>query len=479
MSSKGLLNILILGGIVAASSVRAETRWRFAMTCDSRGVVTGVNEPVLSELAREIAQRGVDFLVYPGDLVYGARIPPELFESYLWDWVRAVQPVYEAGIPVYVCRGNHEVGDMWDALPDDHPDPLDNYGLRWLRVFGNPAYPELLLPDKGPPGEEHMTYAVAHKNALLVVLDQYAGADYGLAHSVNQAWLDSELERNTTPHVFVFGHEPAFRTFHPDCLDAHPAQRDVFWNSLRRAGVRAYFCGHDHYYDRAVVDDGDGDPGNDIHQLIAATAGAPFYTWSPPYDGNNGDFTPEQVCHVERYGYILVDVDGLDATLTWMERRDNDMSAPGIYEVGDVWHYTATVGPVVLSPNGGERIIVGKPYTLRWKVIDGADVKRVAIEYSADGGVSWTLIDQVDNTGIYEWIVPMLNSATCLARVSDARDPAVSDTSDAEFSIFECRAKLAADLNGDCYVDAADLALMVSEWLACGNPLDPACGAPQ
>jgi hypothetical protein len=472
------ISILIAGVIAVASTTQAAERWRFVVTCDSRGTVTSLNEPVLSELAGEIARSGADFMVYPGDLVYGARIPPELFESQLWEWVRAMQPVYEAGIPVYICRGNHEVGDMWDAEPGDLPDPFDNYGIRWLHVFGNKAHPELLLPANSPPGEEHMTYAVTHKNALLISLDEYAGRDYWLAHSVNQAWLDFELKRNTKPHVFVFGHEPAFRTFHPDCLDAHPAERDALWNSISRGGGRTYFCGHDHYYDHAVVDDGDGNPDNNVHQLIVATAGAPFYAWAPPYSGDNGPFAIEQLYHIERYGYIVVDVDGLDVTLTWMQRRDNDMSMPGVYEVGDVWHYTAAVGPVVLAPNGGERVVVGKPYPIRWKTVEGADVERVTIEYSTDGGVTWALIDEVDDTGVYQWVVPTLNSATCLVRVSDVRDPTVGDVSDAEFSIFECQVKLMADLNGDCYVDIADMALLVSEWLVCGNPLDPACGIP-
>jgi hypothetical protein len=427
-------------------------------------------------LAHEIARTGVDFMIYPGDLVYGAQISPELFESQLWDWVRAMRPVYEARIPVYICRGNHEVGDMWNAECGRHPDPFDNYGLRWLRVFGDVGNPELMLPDNGPPGEEHMTYAVVHRNALIVGLDQYGGRNHWLAHSVNQTWLDSELERNTRPHVFVFGHEPAFRTFHPDCLDAHPARRDAFWNSIAYAGGRTYFCGHDHYYDHALVDDGDGDPANDVHQLIVATAGAPFYEWAPPYAGDNGSFAVQQLLHTQRYGYILVDVDGLHVTLTWMERRDNDMSLPGIYQAGEVWGYTAKVGPVVLSPNGGERVVVGRPYVLRWKTIEGADVRRVALEYSTDGGASWAFIDEADPTGMYVWNVPKLNSADCLVRVSDMGDSALSDTSDGAFSIFECRAKLAADLNGDCYVDMADLAILAGEWLKCGNPLDPACG---
>ena len=52
-----------------------------------------------------------------------------------------MQPLYDAGIPVYACRGNHEIGDMWDALPGELPNPLNNYGKRWLNVFGSDADP--------------------------------------------------------------------------------------------------------------------------------------------------------------------------------------------------------------------------------------------------------------------------------------------------------------------------------------------------
>ena len=72
--------------------------------------------------------------------------------------------------------------------------------------------------------------------------------------------------------------------------------------------------------------------------------------------------------------------------------------------------------------------------------------------------------------------MPAVDSSDCLIRVSDARDRGSYDTSDAAFSIFTCYAKLTADLNGDCYVDFADLAILMGEWLACGNPLDPNCG---
>ena len=55
---------------------------------------------------------------------------------------RVMQPLYDAGIRVYVCRGNHEIADMWYALPDELPDPADNCARRWLKVFGNDEHPQ-------------------------------------------------------------------------------------------------------------------------------------------------------------------------------------------------------------------------------------------------------------------------------------------------------------------------------------------------
>jgi hypothetical protein len=387
-----------------------------------------------------------------------------------------MQPVYDAGIPLYVCRGNHEVGDMWDAEPGELPNPTDNYSRRWVNVFGNDTRPEVQLPGNGPVDGKYMTYSATHENGVVIVLDQYKGMHHRLAHQLDQTWLDFQLRGHTQPHVFVFGHEPAFRTLHVDCLDMYPARRDAFWASLKAAGARTYFCGHDHFYDHARIDDGDGNADNDIHQFIVGTAGAPTYWWEPPYDGNNGDFTIEQVYHSERYGYVLVGVEGLEVSVTWMQRQDNNPYVPGVYEAGDVWSYSVAPSLTVLRPNGGERVIAGRPTTVEWRIIGATDVKRVLIDYSLNGGASWLPVDEVDNTGLHVWSTPEVSSDECLIRVSALRDASLMAMSGEPFSIYACHAKLLADLNGDCYVDFSDLAILAAEWLACGNPHDPACG---
>ncbi|MHC4116481.1 MAG: metallophosphoesterase family protein [Planctomycetota bacterium] len=471
----GLFHVCLLVAALCTACV-AQSPWRFIGVCDSRGRDDGIEKAVLRELVAEIRNKNVDFVLFPGDLVSGHSVGgPAQFESQLRAWVEVMKPVYDAGVGVYVCRGNHEIADAWGSYGSSNLDPNDNFTTRWLEVFGNDLYPEQMLPDNGPTGERYMTYSVRHKNALVVLLDQYAGLEHRAVHKVNQQWLDEQLAVNSAEHIFVAGHEPAFRALHTDCLDNYVTERDTFWASIRNAGGRTYFCGHDHFYDHARIDDGDGNPDNDIHQFISGAGGAPPYSWSPPYSGNNSGYEVEQWHHDEGYGYTLVEIDGSNVTLTWMKRDTDDLTVQASYEPRDTWSYRVTRELVVLAPNGGERLVAAKPYTIRWK-ITGAEVDSVMIEYFNDGDRSWRQIAQSPNTGSYEWDpVPTTDAAECLIRITDARNAALSDTSDNAFTMFECRKQMPADLNGDCYVNFLDFAILAGDWLNCGNPFDASC----
>ncbi len=480
--AKLFLAVLLLGILPVMSHAQSpelptEKPWKFIVTCDSRGYTNGINPTILSELVTEILSQGVDFVLFPGDLVTGyASIGPAGFEAELRAWVEMMNPVYNAGIGVYVSRGNHEVMDVWGYYIRPDIDPQDNHATRWLNVFGSDLYPQQKLPDNGPPAEKYMTYAVTHKNAFIVSLDQYAGINHETVHAVNQEWLDAQLAGNTKPHVFIAGHETAFRALHTDCLDNRPAERDAFWASISNAGGRTYFAGHDHFYDHARVDDGDGNPDNDIHQYIIATAGAPPYTWSPPYPGNNSYYTVEQLYHAENYGYVLVEIDDLNVTLTWIQRHTNDLSIPGIYQPDEVWSYTVTPKPVVTSPNGGENLTAASSYDITWKIQEGAELDTVTLEYSIDNGTYWQTIDSAPNTGSYTWNpLPVVDSNQCIIRIGDSQDVTISDTSDRPFTIFQCNKQLIGDLNNDCYIDFVDFAILADNWLKCGNPFDASC----
>jgi hypothetical protein len=127
----------------------------------------------------------------------------------------------------------------------------------------------------------------------------------------------------------------------------------------------------------------------------------------------------------------------------------------------------------ILKPNGLEHIVAGTNYTVEWMNV--GTVTNVLVEFSLDDGKTWhvTYPPNIGNTGRYEWLVPMIDSNQCLVRISSANRPAVSDTSDRVFSIYQCPAL--GDLTGDCIVDMVDLAVMASHWLECGNPQSPLC----
>jgi hypothetical protein len=200
-------------------------------------------------------------------------------------------------------RGNHEA---------DVPGST----TAWSAAFTGRS----TLPANGPAGEIGLTYSFTARNALFVGLDEYVNL-----HLVNQPWLDAQLAANTArPHVFVFGHEPAFKAFHSDCLGSYPADRNTFWSSLASAGARVTFAGHDHFFDALRIDDGDGDANDDLFQLIAGSGGGPLFT-NVAYNGDNAPYSPVALHHDVSYGYLLVEISGegghdLGVTMTWKRR---------------------------------------------------------------------------------------------------------------------------------------------------------------
>jgi predicted phosphodiesterase len=300
----------VLAGLIVLSAPPSEA-FRFVVTGDTRGSDNGVNALILAEMAQAAIDDAADFIVVTGDLVNGST-DPAILQSQLTTWRNIMQPLYDLNIGVYPCRGNHDTGSKaaWDAV-----------------FTGSYA-----VPGNGPGGEENITYSFIHENSLFIALDQY-----GLhPRRVNQGWLDAEIASNSEPHVFVFGHEPAFSVYHLDCLDDYPDERNLFWQSIGDGCGRIYFTGHDHFYNHARIDDDDGNPDNDLHQIITGAGGAPMYDWNGLYSGDNGAWIPQLVFHEKQYSYILAEVTGLTVTLTMKHR-----TVPGTYEeAGDSLSFT-------------------------------------------------------------------------------------------------------------------------------------------
>jgi predicted phosphodiesterase len=264
---------------------------------------TDFSQTLLYEITLAAIHEKVDFIFFTGDLAVRGFESPAEADSVLKDWRFVLDTLLYHNIKVYACRGNNDVNsrEAWDSL------------------FSGPY----LFPQNGPENEKNITYAIEYDNFLFIALDQYAAF-----HKINQTWLDGLLETRSSKFIFAASHEPAFKLFNSSCLGAYPEERDRFWESLTDAGAKAYFCGHDHFYDHAIIEDNDVNSNNDVHQVIAGTGGTSLFGDSE-YNGDNGRWAPERVFHEKANGYVLVEINGSEVLMIWKHRVGQNIYASG------------------------------------------------------------------------------------------------------------------------------------------------------
>ncbi|MHC4595264.1 MAG: metallophosphoesterase family protein [Planctomycetota bacterium] len=229
----------------------AET-FRFTVYCDHRPVQPE-NIPrwewLLDEMSRNIIDEGV-FHIMPGDFE-----PPRYTDA-------SLKLQFGEDVVWYPVVGNHEL---------DEPAYME-----WIR---NAYYSLPYIVNQGPAGCETTTYSWDYGNAHFVALNQYydgvsdTGTDGDIVDELYY-WLVADLEANTKPVVFIFGHEPAYPEYRHvgDSLDQYPAHRDRFWKLLNDEQVIAYFCCHTHHYYAKRVD---GDWATFTWQVDVGNAGNP------------------------------------------------------------------------------------------------------------------------------------------------------------------------------------------------------------
>ncbi|MCF8457826.1 MAG: hypothetical protein K9H62_18005 [Bacteroidales bacterium] len=85
-------------------------------------------------------------------------------------------------------------------------------------------------------------------------------------------------------------------------------------------------------------------------------------------------------------------------------------------------------------PNGGEVITAGDWSYISWT--STGTVGNVMIHYSIDNGSNWILLnDNVQNSGGFQYQVPVVSSAQCLIKVQELGGSTVMDVSDSTFTI--------------------------------------------
>ena len=157
----GIIPSVLVIFFTAGCASPAPAPWKFAVFCDGRsdraddpGAKDGVRWASIKAMAAHAASQHVEPVVFPGDPSNGATNFGTL--EHQWTaWRKDMAPLYDAGIPVYPVRGNHETHQS---------DSMET----WRKIFSE-------LPQNGPQGQEGLTYKVETRNACFIAIDEFAG----------------------------------------------------------------------------------------------------------------------------------------------------------------------------------------------------------------------------------------------------------------------------------------------------------------
>lgn len=243
MLTKKIVAILIVLVFVAGPCF---ADFRFAVIGDTRGNnEDGINIEIMKIILEKIKSEKVDFIVVVGDMITGSA-KSRVHMDRLKKW-KSIIKKYQ--VPFYIALGNHEV-----------ESELSENTVRL--VFE--------MPGNGPAGFKELVYSFDYKNTHFVVLDTDIFNNFHRIGERQLEWLRGDLEKNKDKNIFVFGHEPAYPAYGHigSSLDKYASDRDELWGVFGQYNVRAYFCGHEHLYNKAVHDG--------IYQIITGGGGAPL-----------------------------------------------------------------------------------------------------------------------------------------------------------------------------------------------------------
>ena len=334
--------------------------WQFGVMADTQWLSTddGLNPNtsaigIIQQLNQQFINHGVKFVVQVGDLAdqasgnsteAGYATTASLCED-----TRGLfaQPLYNAGIGFFACRGNHDDGSAAEfarifpqtvsgsmnatpsnvfsiSNPDSAKQPTPANSGAAFAMGSN--FSAIGSPSANLAG---LSYGFDFNNSRLLFIDQFTPLDgkgpdgnaYAIQTSValQQAWIAQTLAgRPSNGHVFVFSHKGLITQQHIDTLfgdcpaDANfaapanaangtaaknytvaPGAMNIFLRSMAANSARLYFCGHDHIHNRSIVKTTDGaTPAAQITHVLCQSVSSKFYTPNENNASGNSSVPP-------------------------------------------------------------------------------------------------------------------------------------------------------------------------------------------
>ncbi len=279
----------------------SQAGWCFVVAGDGRTNdktpdFTGVNTDQMKKMVAAMQAEHPRFLLFTGDLIHGVynKITAPV-DQQLTTWKQIIGDL--RGVTIYPVRGNHET----------YGDPDSKIWLRLMKPMIDAGQVDYFK------GEEGFSYSFSPKGdakMTIIAVDQFVHE-----HRVNLGELEKALKRahdGGAKNVFVFAHEMAFTCdSHGDNenMGKFKADRDAFVELLEMYGVTYFFAGHDHAYDWMEIRNKKWSPSYVLNQIVAGTAGAPFYTDQGYFGDHDGYDLARKEHRDNTFGYMLVQVD--------------------------------------------------------------------------------------------------------------------------------------------------------------------------
>jgi len=238
---------------------------------------SGFGQPTTFALIEQMAGFELDTVLHTGDVVYNIETNIDPYEAYALKYYAPFAPVLHR-MPVYTVPGNHDIEQeaFYEGIP---------FYYRAFPVFTDPRFPI------ANTNKLNQWYAVAFGDVQFLMLDtQTFFNETGRAEQT--AWLAARLADERFVYSIPVFHVPPFTSgLHPwDGLAVRSEWQPLF----EEAGVPLVLSGHDHNYERLVV--------NETTYIV--TGGGTTVLYPEEYR------LPESLVFAQRTHFVLLEIYG-------------------------------------------------------------------------------------------------------------------------------------------------------------------------
>ncbi|MBU1983804.1 hypothetical protein KJ815_05285, partial [bacterium] len=128
--------------------------------------------------------------------------------------------------------------------------------------------------------------------------------------------------------------------------------------------------------------------------------------------------------------------------------RVSMMARPEVFDVSDSDFGTRLPDLYIVNPNGGDTLLLGQPYVIRWGRVNMPGLVKVELNRNYPGG-TWEVLQVTTTADTLAWTISGAEATACRVRVTLIANPSITDISDGNFMIARQSVILATPVAGD------------------------------